>query len=281
MLVDLLWFPTGGGKTEAYLGLIAFNLFFERLNGLDTNRTSVIMRYTLRLLTAQQFERASKLICSMEVIREENLDILGETNFTIGIFVGGATSYNTKTQAVENYKLLKENDFFAKNKFVISKCPWCGAEIGLNETFNKIVGLKKRNKTVIIKCHERSCTFRKGLPIYVIDEEIYEYTPSLIIATVDKFARVAWRKESRKIFGFNENGDRVSDPPSLIIQDELHLISNALGSAVGFYEAVLERMCTKNFSSETEAVRPKIICSTATIRNSSKQLLDYMEGNLH
>ena len=95
-LVDLLWFPTGGGKTEAYLGLIAFNLFFERLNGLDTNRTSVIMRYTLRLLTAQQFERASKLICSMEVIREENLNLLGETRFTIGIFVGGATSYNTK-----------------------------------------------------------------------------------------------------------------------------------------------------------------------------------------
>ncbi len=273
MLVDLLWFPTGGGKTEAYLGLIAFNLFFERLNGLDTNRTSVIMRYTLRLLTAQQFERASKLICSMEVIREENLDILGETSFTIGIFVGGATSYNTKPQAVENYKLLKNNEWGAKNKFVISKCPWCGAEIGLNETFNKIVGLKKKNKTVVIKCDERSCNFHKGLPIYVIDDEIYEHTPSLIIATVDKFARVAWRKESRKIFGFNENGDRVSDPPSLIIQDELHLISNALGSAVGFYEAVLERMCTKNFSSETEAVRPKIICSTATIRNSSKQLL--------
>ena len=273
LLVDLLWFPTGGGKTEAYLGLIAFNLFLERLNGLDTNRTSVIMRYTLRLLTAQQFERASKLICSMEVIREENLSLLGEARFTIGIFVGGATSYNTSQQALDNYKLLKDNEWGAKNKFVISKCPWCGAEIGFNETFKKIVGLKRRKTTVIIKCHERSCNFRKGLPIYVIDEEIYEHTPSLIIATVDKFARVAWRKESRKIFGFDENGDRVSDPPSLIIQDELHLISNALGSAVGFYETVLERMCTRNFSSDTEAVPPKIICSTATIRNSAKQLL--------
>ena len=272
-LVDLLWFPTGGGKTEAYLGLIAFNLFLERLNGLDTNRTSVIMRYTLRLLTAQQFERASKLICAMEVIREENPSFLGESRFTIGIFVGGDISYNTTTQAVENLKLLKDNDRYAKNKFVISKCPWCGAEIGPNETFNIVVGLKKRNKKVVITCKERNCTFRKGLPIYVVDDEIYEFTPSLIIATVDKFARMAWRKESRKIFGFDKNGNRVSDPPSLIIQDELHLISNALGSAVGFYEAILERMCTKNFLSETEAVRPKIICSTATIRNSSKQLL--------
>ena len=272
-LVDLLWFPTGGGKTEAYLGLIAFNLFLERLNGLDTNRTSVIMRYTLRLLTAQQFERASRLICAMEVIREENPSFLGESRFTIGIFVGGDISYNTTTQAVENLKLLKDNDRYAKNKFVISKCPWCGAEIGPNETFNIVVGLKKRNKKVVITCKERNCTFRKGLPIYVVDDEIYEFTPSLIIATVDKFARMAWRKESRKIFGFDKNGNRVSDPPSLIIQDELHLISNALGSAVGFYEAILERMCTKNFLSETEAVRPKIICSTATIRNSSKQLL--------
>ena len=119
------------------------------------------MRYTLRLLTAQQFERASKLICSMEVIRDDNLDILGETSFTIGIFVGGATSYNTRQQAIENYKLLKNNEWGAKNKFVISKCPWWGAEIGLNETFNKIVGLKKKSKTVAIKCHERSCKFMK------------------------------------------------------------------------------------------------------------------------
>ena len=146
MLVDLLWFPTGGGKTEAYLGLIAFNLFFERLNGLDTNRTSVIMRDTLRLLTAQQFERASKLICSMEVIREENLNLLGETSFTIGIFVGGATSYNTKTQAVENYKLLKENDFFAKNKFVISKCPCVVQKLDLIKLLIRLLGLRKEIK---------------------------------------------------------------------------------------------------------------------------------------
>lgn len=278
-IVDLLWFPTGGGKTEAYLALIAFNLFYERLNGAQQERTSVIMRYTLRLLTAQQFERACKLICSMEMIRKENLEEIGSKSFSIGIYVGGETSNNTRKSAIANFNSLKNNEYGAKSKFIISKCPWCSAEIGYSKEFKTFVGIQltRNPDTVSLHCRDFECQFSNSLPIYTIDEDIYSFTPSLLIGTVDKFAMMAWRPDSRSIFGFGSDGQRKADPPSLIIQDELHLISNALGSAVGFYETILERMSTKNFTSDTNntslMVKPKIVCSTATIRNSNKQLL--------
>jgi len=278
--VELLWFPTGGGKTEAYLGISAFTLFYQRLDDSKNTGTTILMRYTLRLLTAQQFERASKLICSMEVIRHENHEILGETRFTIAIWVGGNTSPNTKKQAIQNLNDIKNPNSYKSSLFILQQCPWCAAEMGTNN-FTKsdrfIAGVKKDGDTVSLSCPDLSCDFNKSLPVFVIDEDIYEKTPSFIVATVDKFARVSWRPDSRGIFGINKDGERINKPPSLIIQDELHLISNALGSSVGFFETILEELCI-DFRESTQ-IKPKIICSTATIRNSRRQILGLYARN--
>ena len=287
--VDLLWFPTGGGKTEAYLGLTAFTLFYRRIkNPLDSG-TGVITRYTLRLLTAQQFERSAKLICSMEKIRLSNKN-LGETKFSIGIWVGGnvtpnRNSTNSPQSAKGNLQALKNNK--AKSMFILQSCPWCGAEIGRPHpdviVGKNIAGIKKRNNPegVTLHCPDLDCSFSDELPVFVVDEDIYNFTPSFLVATVDKFALIPWKGynglKARSIFGFDENGERVNDPPTLIIQDELHLISDTLGTSVGFNEIFIESFCSKNLSSPenepSKKIKPKIICSTATIRNSSSQIL--------
>ena len=119
MRVDLIWFPTGGGKTEAYLGLTAFTIFFNRLAGLDTSGADVLMRYTLRLLTAQQFQRAGALFCAMEYLRRQpgNIVRLGERPFRLGMWVGGAATPNTRSSARSALRRLQKNPD-SENPFV-------------------------------------------------------------------------------------------------------------------------------------------------------------------
>jgi hypothetical protein len=107
-----------------------------------------------------------------------------------------------------------------------------------------VLGYERARDTVIFKCPDQRCPFHRGLPIHVIDEEIYKVCPSLVIGTVDKFAMLAWRPEARSLFGLDTEGLRVKSPPGLIIQDELHLIAGPLGSMVGLYEPVIEELCT-------------------------------------
>lgn len=287
-VVDLLWFPTGGGKTEAYLGITAFMLFYSRLNDRDNDGVQTLMRYTLRLLTAQQFERASKLITCIEHIRRINNDKFGEKEFSIGIWVGGEVTPNTMKQAVESYDdLLYYNADPSRFKFILQACPFCRAQIGpltykqaaqnkiLLEEDNvalRVLGVRKIDKKIKLSCPDKTCEFNKSLPVYLIDEDIYEKKPSLIISTADKFARLIWKPEARSIFGLDETGERIKPPPSLIIQDELHLISNALGSTFGFFETIIDNLCTWN-DSDGYLRKPKIICSTATIKNSKAQIL--------
>ncbi|GAA6616838.1 helicase-related protein [Scytonema sp. NUACC26] len=278
--VELIWFPTGGGKTEAYLGLSAFALFMRRLKNPEDIGVSILMRYTLRLLTAQQFQRASALICAMEYLRRQREDELGKESFSIGIWVGGETTPNKRKDAIHALGQLQKKST-AENPFLMNQCPWCSVQFGryegqqkLPSTMPKVLGYIQSRGTVIFKCPDPACEFHKhdGLPVYVIDEDVYEKRPSLIIGTVDKFALLAWSyaQKARALFGIGSNGQRVNSPPGLIIQDELHLISGPLGSVVGLYETVIEELCTDRRNGQE--IKPKIVCSTATIRRYADQV---------
>jgi len=271
-MVDLIWFPTGGGKTEAYMGLSAFTIFLRKLKDKTDSGTSVLMRYTLRLLTTQQFQRAAALICACEKIREENKDELGTDRITIGLWVGELTP-NKRGDATKTLKKMSQGKE-DESPFVVLKCPWCGSQMGLIKGTKKdeIKGYKTRkvggHETVVFKCdNDSECDFSHEdfrLPLLVIDEDIYDFPPTLLIGTVDKFAMLTWRPEARSLFGFI--GHERKTPPELIIQDELHLISGPLGSMVGLYETMIEELCTAN------EIKPKIIASSATISRAKEQI---------
>ena len=272
-LVDLIWFPTGGGKTEAYLGLAAFTIFFRRLRNSDDSGTTVLMRYTLRLLTAQQYQRAASLICACELIRSEHEAELGEGRITIGLWVGAGLTSNSRSDAVKALDKLSRGES-KDNPFIILKCPWCGAKMGPVYVGRlRIMGYRKikQPSTVIFQCANPACVFSKddfNLPLKVIDEDIYEYPDSIIIGTVDKFAMLPWRTEARSLFGFRK--DKRVTPPELIIQDELHLISGPLGSIAGHYETLIYELCKNNI--QPSSIGPKIIASTATITRATDQI---------
>jgi hypothetical protein len=254
--VDLLWFPTGGGKTEAYLGLAAFVIFFRKLSkGENGDGVTIIMRYTLRLLTAQQFERATALICACEYLRRKH-SILG-CEISIGLWVGMDLTPNNLERAKENIDKIREGEgetIHKENPVQIFHCPFCGGDID--------IGNYKIKTTMIITCPNTDCEFHNGLPIYVVDEDIYNVRPTLLLSTIDKFARIVWEEKTVAIFG----SDGVVPPPELIIQDELHLISGPLGSIYGLYESAVDELCTNN------GIKPKIIASTATVRNAKNQI---------
>ncbi len=276
-IVDLIWFPTGGGKTEAYLGLSAYTIFIRRLMNKDDSGTAILMRYTLRLLTAQQYERASAMICACDLLRKEHEDLFGSSRITIGLWVGASTTPNMMSDAVTKYDKLC-NGKTDENPFVILKCPWCGAQMGVvqkSSGLKEIKGYSKRigehkKKSIIFRCSNEDCSFSKQsypLPLYVVDEAIYEATPTLLLGTVDKFAMLPFRPLAQKLFGFH-NGKKMTSP-DLIIQDELHLISGPLGSMVGHYETMIHELC--NMEIDGKVISPKIIASTATISRAKEQ----------
>ncbi len=275
-MVELIWFPTGGGKTEAYLGLAAFHMFLRRLRDPTHGAVDVLMRYTLRLLTAQQFQRAATLIAAMEYLRRDRDTRLGAHPFSIGLWVGAGSTPNRRSDA---RKALRDLNQWKgrRNPFILLRCPWCQADMGPFRAPRKrrreapaVLGYEEEAGTVVLKCPDTACDFAGGLPVCVIDEDIYERRPSFVIATVDKFATLAWRPQARALFGLDKNGTRASWPPGLIIQDELHLISGPLGSMVGLYEAVIEELCTDR--RDGQAIRPKIVSSTATISRYREQI---------
>ena len=316
--VDLLWFPTGGGKTEAYLGLVAFVIAYRRLRGADANGkisteslgTAVLMRYTLRLLTVQQFQRAATLMCACEKLRIKNESKWGEVPFQVGLWVGASVTPNSRKEAIDRKWQVKKDrkqDLTAikdKNPFILINCPWCGEK------------LKYKNGDVCGKpeqwrlfCPRNDCMFSRhldvesdrSLPVVLVDDDIYSRCPSLVIATVDKFAQISWNPKVKSIFGqvshycdycgFYDHA--ISDhpskhtgkpkdcisanfklpPPEMIIQDELHLISGPLGTLTGLYETAIEYLCTN------DGIKPKIIASTATTRDAPDQIKTLFNRN--
>ncbi|MBZ5680231.1 MAG: hypothetical protein LAO24_09015 [Acidobacteriia bacterium] len=299
-VVDLIWFPTGGGKTEAYLAVMAFYMFHQRLlMEPETpvparDGTNTLMRYTLRMLTTQQFQRAASLICAMEFLRrnpaKHSIAPIPGARFSLGLWIGGTASPNKIAQAKTEVSAFRSEPT-AGNPLVLTECPWCRSEIGRYD------GSKPRNvpqnrwKALCVKgiydhptegplllCPDGSCDFgsehwQDWLPVEVIDERIYRNPPSLIIATADKFAMIAYKPEAGALFGrtiVDGRAHQTHVPPGLIVQDELHLISGPLGTMYGLYEGIFERLCSR-FVNDTW-IKPKLIASTATIRGAADQV---------
>ena len=300
-VVDLLFFPTGGGKTEAYLGLAAFTLVLRRFNHQDFDYAgvSVLMRYTLRLLTLDQLGRASLLIMALESLRWINPK-LGEWRFEIGLWVGMGATPNVmgqkgdSNQDTARARTIKFNNGTRSSAPIpVEECPWCGTKLEKKHGVSPfILHPNPDNPTdLIIHCYNPQCAFcgkDLGLPIIAVDEPIYRRLPCFVIATVDKFAAMPWTGKVGALFG---KVDRVSKegffgptdppgnqqmlsqglpPPALIVQDELHLISGPMGTLVGLYETALENLCYREVKGKT--VRPKIVASTATVRRATEQI---------
>lgn len=267
---DLLWFPAGGGKTEAYLGLIAYLIVLRRLRNSRVRGTAVLMRYTLRLLTTQQFERATMLICSLEHLRELEAGRLGDDEFGIGLWVGSSSSPNDYHSASKALKELAGGTEVGEGSPIqLKNCPWCGHPLPVSSY--RMEQRRGAQPNLQIVCSNAGCDFSKGsgLPAHVIDEQIYEKRPELVIGTVDKFARTAWVQEAAAIFGRTEEDDIG---PDLIVQDELHLIAGPLGSTVGIYETAIDWAAGRDGAGQQERWRPKIVTSTATIRRATEQI---------
>ena len=282
-LVDLIWFPTGGGKTEAYLALTALTIIERRRNNPDVNTdgVSVMMRYTLRLLTAQQFERATWLICALEFLRNKLNDgnglHIGTSKITIGMWVGGTTTPNELAN-LNNvpyntvFNILRPENVNARftiqtqlesaqnaNKFPISYCPWCGCNQITIKGQQVGSGYMKEEDNFYMRCLYDACFYNgeaeNTLPIQFIDELIYRNPPTLLFATVDKMVRLSHKQGAGNLF-------RNKLPPDLIIQDELHLLTGPLGTLCGLYEVLIDQLCS------TDDRKPKIVASTATTRNT-------------
>jgi len=295
--VELIFFPTGGGKTEAYLGVIAFTLLLRRMCGIKQPAqglgVAVLLRYTLRLLTLDQLGRAATLVCALEMIRREQPVRLGDVRFAVGLWVGRSATANTMTEVSE--KLTEYKTSSAKNPsspFPLTHCPWCRAPLGPDSFVLKPT--KKTPTEVVAGCLDPACDFNpnhnpEGLPVLFVDEQIYRELPAFLIATVDKLAMLPWRGEAGMLFGraIARQGrtfvgplddrpvgaERLPDgllPPELIVQDELHLISGPLGTIVGLYETAVEALCTRTIGKRV--VRPKILASTATVRRARDQI---------
>jgi hypothetical protein len=309
---DLLWFPTGGGKTEAYLGVAAFAMAIRRmqgnLGGYDGSRgLAVIMRYTLRLLTLQQFQRATALICAMEVLRRTAVaagdESLGAETFSIGLWVGNNVTPGTTEKSHEAILDFRNEDRYnggAASPAQLTSCPWCGSEIKPERDVKVDRGVGRTR----IFCGDpvKRCDFSKGdgIPVLTVDEEIYRHPPSMMIATVDKFAMMSWRGQVRTLFGkaskectrhglvwpgcdcntghqagrgmpqATVHQIRPIRPPDLIIQDEFHLISGPLGTMVGLFETAVDELC--GWKLGEKLIKPKVIASSATVRKADAQV---------
>lgn len=259
-VMDLLWFPTGGGKTEAYLTLTAFIIMLRRLRATKKNDgagVAVLMRYTLRLLTVQQFQRAAAMIFACEFLRrrsvstEAGFPALGTSPIGIGLWVGVAATPLTLKEALDR----SPGDPSTPEQ--LTACPCCGSKLNWK--------LSPRESTVECTSESSTCELAQSgprLPVWTIDEEVYRHMPSLLIGTVDKFAQIVRKPDTALIFGRGT----THAPPDLIIQDELHLISGPLGSMAGLYEVAIDELC------RDDSVRPKVIGSTATIRRAEEQI---------
>jgi hypothetical protein len=300
-VVELIFFPTGGGKTEAYLGLAAIILVLRRLRGQARPDgglgMAVLLRYTLRLLTLDQLGRAATLMCALELLRQKDPARLGHVRFSLGLWVGEKATPNTVKKMRER---LEEYQDQAREAIPcpLTECPWCARPLTRASLDIRDEDVPYPEVRLGCASTDGRCPFTlaaqgsEGLPVLFVDEQIYRELPAFVIATVDKLAMLPYRGETAALFGrvvarqgrafvglLDDEGDAARGqalpeglrPPELIIQDELHLISGPLGTMVGLYEMAVDGLCTRQGPSG-HAIRPKIVASTATVRRARQQI---------
>lgn len=287
--VSLLYFPTGGGKTEAFLGVLVFNLFFDRYRGKDCGVTS-ILRYPLRLLSVQQVQRLANVLAQAELIRRSDNSISDTGEFSLGYFVGDANTPN-RIEKKDVIKYRTSSQVAIDEERIIDICPFCGKQtvhLRFDEDAYRLVHY----------CDDPECPSNGVLPIYMVDYEIYRYLPSAIISTVDKLAILGNNPSFRNILsgaahkcpkhGYTsttrcmvgrefcdvdvsdfEEVEMYDPAPTLFIQDELHLIRESLGTYASHYESFIDYF-VKNVSPSHRPI--KTIGATATISSYATQI---------
>ena len=300
-IVDLAWFPTGGGKTEAYLGLIALIGFYRRLRNPDQEKKTMVhavMRYTLRLLTSDQADRIVRLMGAMNYVQEVEIKEGEFPRFRLGMWVGSAVSPNDllknpnrgygKVSAEESLDRLMTGSSETEGTILqFEVCPWCGddSDNGIKSPECWSIDEFNGKPSLIGICPNEDCLFskekggREGIPFTAIDDDIYLNPPTVLLATADKFARLSfnpWAKSidhkeesntakqhnCRTLFAF----DGVLRPPDLIIQDELHLLTGPLGTTAGLIESTMDVLWSAH------GHKPKYVAATATIRGADKDV---------
>lgn len=308
--VDVIYFPTGGGKTEAYLGLAAFTAFYDRLRG-KRYGTTAITKFPLRLLSLQQMQRISYVFARCEEVRRAQDDINGEEYepFSVGYLVGEGNTPNKLTKdeghyTVDYVRKARDDSESQEKWLILPECPFCG------ERTVKVTGDVSRRRILHV-CTNPECeeVQRQGgteaeLPVYISDYEVYRYAPTFVVCTIDKIAVVGMQRRVRTLFGrmkyrcpkghgftaenkclscgsYRHEMEEVEqvDPPSLLIQDELHLLREEFGSFDSHYLSFLDEL----FSLYTGGQwRLKVIAATATVKEVENQIraLYWRDGNV-
>lgn len=288
---DVLWVPTGGGKTEAYLGLLAVALLYDRLRG-KTKGVTAWLKFPLRMLSVQQLSRVLRILIEIEKIRLEELDGVGSP-FELGYLVGGTNTPNRLDPKKEWWPGIEDAAKVDAGTFdkrrLLAECPYCDKEeIGL-----RVDAERRRLQHVCGACGV-------VLPLHMSDEEIYRFMPSVLVGTVDKLTGLSWFGEfvqfshgarwscpDHGYFTFARTkrclaGDRCArkpvdytreeawyDPvPALIIQDEMHLLKEELGAFDAHYEGALAEIQT----SAGVGLPSKVLAASATIEQYEDQM---------
>jgi hypothetical protein len=295
-MVDIIYFPTGGGKTEAYLGTLVFHCFFDRLRGKKAGVTAWI-RFPLRLLTLQQTQRSADIIGIAEIVRLEQNDPRfngsGVDGFAVGYFVGASSTPNEITPPYRSDFLdptwSQANDPIARQRWKrVIRCPVC-------RTSTVQVDFDPIKVRLLHRCTNPNCTFPEGIiPVYVVDNEIYRYLPIVIVGTIDKLAGIGNQRKLSQVFGqvdgsCSEHGyykgrccqkdcndtNRLQagipqglSGPTLFVQDELHLLKEGFGTFDGHYETFIQRL--RQEFGQTSPL--KILASSATIEAFARQV---------